>query len=382
MARTFSGGRVRGIVAALVTAMLLTAGVAAARPAGSEADPPGTVVRVDPLPRQWWLPGASAASVLTYRTTGPRGVPALSTGAVFVPSGAAPTGGWPVVSWGHGAVGIADRCAPTVDGRIDNGYLAHWLAQGYAVVATDYPGLGSPGLHAYLDGPSEAHALIDMVRAARAVEPSLGSRWVALGQSQGGQAAMVAASLATRYAPELDYRGAVALGVPSNIEHLVPFGDPRLPPLPLTGTTVFIAYLLAGMRATRPDVDVDRFLSPRGREVLARLEDLCYQEAAAEVGDLSIGDLLARRTDDPALVRAACDMLEIPTRGYDRPLFLGQGLTDTVTPAPFTFKLVADLTAAGERFVFRSYPVGHLETMRASLDDVTAFVEDLFAAGR
>lgn len=32
--------------------------------------------------------------------------------------------------------------------------------------------------------------------------------------------------------------------------------------------------------------------------------------------------------------------------------------------------------------MFRSYPVGHLETMRASLDDVTAFVEDLFAAGR
>lgn len=381
MRRTFVEARVRGVVAVLVTSMLLTAGVAAARPPSRETDPPGSVVRVDPLPRQWWLPGAVAASVVTYRTTGPRGVPALSTGAVFVPPGAAPAGGWPVISWGHGAVGTADRCAPTVDGRIDNGYLAHWLAQGYAIVATDYVGLGTPGVHAYLDGPSEAHAVIDMVRAARTVEPSLGPSWVALGQSQGGQAVMVAASLATRYAPELDYRGAVALGVPSNIEHLVPLGDPAFPPLPLTGTAVFIAYLLAGMRATYPEVEVDRFLSARGRDVLTRLEDLCYREAAAEFADLSIGDLLARRTDDPALVRAARDMLEIPTRGYDRPLFLGQGLTDTVTPAPFTVKLVADLTAAGTQFVFHPYPAGHLETMRASLSDATAFVRDLFAPG-
>ena len=58
-------------------------------------------------------------------------------------------------------------------GTVGSPYLTNWLSQGYAIVATDYVGLGTPGIHAYLDGPSAAHSVIDMVRAARAVEPSL-----------------------------------------------------------------------------------------------------------------------------------------------------------------------------------------------------------------
>ena len=38
---------------------------------------------------------------------------------------------------------------------------------GYAIAATDYPGLGTPGPHPYLVGDSEARAVIDSVRAAR-----------------------------------------------------------------------------------------------------------------------------------------------------------------------------------------------------------------------
>ena len=54
-------------------------------------------------------------------------------------------------------------------GTVGSPYLTNWLSQGYAIVATDYVGLGTPGIHAYLDGPSAAHSVIDMVRAARAV---------------------------------------------------------------------------------------------------------------------------------------------------------------------------------------------------------------------
>ncbi|NKZ75726.1 lipase family protein [Prescottella equi] len=342
------------------------------------ASTPGAVTAVEVLPASSWIPGAVTGTKVTYTTTGPLGRSATSTGAVFLPPGEPPPGGWPVVSWAHGTVGIADRCSPTVTGKIGGPYLAHWLSQGYAVVATDYVGLGTPGLHPYLDGPTEANSVIDMVRAARAVEPALSPRWIVLGQSQGGQAALFTAARATGRAPELDFRGAVATGAPSNLENLTTLVTPGFPRLPLEGSTVFVSYILAGLRAARPDIDVDRFLTPVGRDALAAAETECYETMAPKLAGVSIGSLVARPLDDPALLAAVRDMLEVPTTGYDRPVFLGQGLTDDIVPAPLVLKLAAELAANRQPVTFRTYPTGHLETMRASLPETTAFVRDLF----
>ncbi|WP_238841232.1 lipase family protein [Prescottella equi] len=342
------------------------------------ASTPGAVTAVEMLPAASWIPGAVTGTKVTYTTTGPLGRSATSTGAVFLPPGEPPPGGWPVVSWAHGTVGIADRCSPTVTGKIGGPYLAHWLSQGYAVVATDYVGLGTPGLHPYLDGPTEANSVIDMVRAARAVEPALSPRWIVLGQSQGGQAALFTAARATGRAPELDFRGAVATGAPSNLENLTTLVTPGFPRLPLEGSTVFVSYILAGLRAARPDIDVDRFLTPVGRDVLAAAETECYETMAPKLAGVSIGSLVSRPLDDPALLAAVRDMLEVPTTGYDRPVFLGQGLTDDIVPAPLVLKLAAELAANRQPVTFRTYPTGHLETMRASLPETTAFVRDLF----
>ncbi len=330
------------------------------------------------LPASSWIPGAVTGTKVTYTTTGPLG----DRRPAPVPSSSLPEsrppGGWPVVSWAHGTVGIADRCSPTVTGKIGGPYLAHWLSQGYAVVATDYVGLGTPGLHPYLDGPTEANSVIDMVRAARAVEPALSPRWIVLGQSQGGQAALFTAARATGRAPELDFRGAVATGAPSNLENLTTLVTPGFPRLPLEGSTVFVSYILAGLRAARPDIDVDRFLTPVGRDALAAAETECYETMAPKLAGVSIGSLVSRPLDDPALLAAVRDMLEVPTTGYDRPVFLGQGLTDDIVPAPLVLKLAAELAANRQPVTFRTYPTGHLETMRASLPETTAFVRDLF----
>ncbi|MBM4518874.1 lipase [Rhodococcus hoagii] len=342
------------------------------------ASTPGAVTAVEMLPASSWIPGAVTGTKVTYTTTGPLGRSATSIGAVFLPPGEPPPGGWPVVSWAHGTVGIADRCSPTVTGKIGGPYLAHWLSQGYAVVATDYVGLGTPGLHPYLDGPTEANSVIDMVRAARAVEPALSPRWIVLGQSQGGQAALFTAARATGRAPELDFRGAVATGAPSNLENLTTLVTPGFPRLPLEGSTVFVSYILAGLRAARPDIDVDRFLTPVGRDALAAAETECYETMAPKLAGVSIGSLVSRPLDDPALLAAVRDMLEVPTTGYDRPVFLGQGLTDDIVPAPLVLKLAAELAANRQPVTFRTYPTGHLETMRASLPETTAFVRDLF----
>jgi len=43
------------------------------------------------------------------------GKPTLVTGLVMVPDTPPPSGGYPVVTWGHGTNGMADQCAPSLD---------------------------------------------------------------------------------------------------------------------------------------------------------------------------------------------------------------------------------------------------------------------------
>lgn len=97
------------------------------------------------------------------------------------------------------------------------------LAKGWAVAVTDYEGLGTPGTHTYIVADAEAHAVLDIVRAATQV-PELGLSPSApvgiVGYSQGGQAAARAAEIESTYAPELDVVGVVAGGVPSDPEQL------------------------------------------------------------------------------------------------------------------------------------------------------------------
>src|SRR4051794_19668897 len=190
-----------------------------APPSPLPAGPHGTVIRARPLRGPAALDGARRNVLLLYRSTSTRGRAIAVSGTVAVPRGRAPRSGWPVISYGHGTTGIADRCAPTRDraGTAVHAYVAYaqpllerWLKAGYAVVRTDYQGLGTPGTHEYLNGPAEGRAMLDAVRAAREAAP-LARRVVLAGHSQGGHAALWAAAIARRWTPELSVRGTYAL---------------------------------------------------------------------------------------------------------------------------------------------------------------------------
>jgi dienelactone hydrolase len=167
------------------------------------------------------LPAGSAAYTMVYRSvSGITGAPTEVSGAVFVPPGNPPEGGWPVIGYAHGTVGVTAECGPTGDPRLfgDIKAVATQLAQGYAVAFTDYAGLGKASqtppakqTHAYLEPKSAAFNLIDAVRAARFVVPQLSSRWVALGASQGGAAAWAAADYDAAYGLGTDLLGAAAI---------------------------------------------------------------------------------------------------------------------------------------------------------------------------
>lgn len=374
--------RVAAVVGAASLALVTTPpGQAAA------AEPPGTVISSTPLASSLWTklkPEAVAAKRLAYWSTqmrGDRGRAVQVTGAVFLPSGTKPKGGWPVLSWAHGTVGIGDSCAPSATVRSDRdaAYLKHWLKQGYAIVATDYAGLGTPGTHPYLDGRTAAFGTIDMIRAAQDAVPSLAEKWVVIGQSQGGQATLFTTNLAKEYAPELDFRGGVATGPPSQLEYVVSLANPAVPDVQQPGLTVFFAYILSGLRTARPDLDVDSYLSELGKQIVADGEKLCYDEMEQRVKGVSIGSMLSKPLTDPTFFAAIRSVMGVPTSGYDRPFFIAQGATDTTVWPPLTGKLVTELMLNMQPVTARLYPSDHSGTMAASLPDTTPYVAELFS---
>jgi hypothetical protein len=119
--------------------------------------------------------GVLAWKVL-YRSESIGGDAIAVSGVVTAPDAPAPDGGRPVVTWAHGTTGTADQCAPSRGGEPIDSVFEYRAAvdAGYVAVATDYEGLGTPGLHPYLVGESQGRGVLDVVRAARAIGISLG----------------------------------------------------------------------------------------------------------------------------------------------------------------------------------------------------------------
>ncbi|WP_328856607.1 hypothetical protein OG579_15085 [Williamsia herbipolensis] len=162
----------------------------------------------------------------------------LSTALLYRPSRPAPPGGYPIVAFAHGTSGIADECTPSANSyrpniAIEADFLQRLLDAGYAVVATDYAGAGTPGTQSYVNTDVEGKNVIDSVIAARALGVPLAHRWAVAGYSQGGGAAVGAAHVVSAYAPHErpGYRGAISLAGPANLELLLPLLGPGVLPV-------------------------------------------------------------------------------------------------------------------------------------------------------
>lgn len=381
-----------GVLVTVAVATLTAAPTLSSAPSSAQPPPdgshhpdrsrhrPGTPVAVAPLPQQLWLPGSAAAYRVRYTSTGSSGRQTVVAGAVFVPEGTAPKRGWPVVSWAHGTVGVADTCAQSVAGRSarDIAYLSAWLDAGYAVAATDYEGLGAPGPHPYLNGRSEAYGVIDMVRAARRVDRSLSRRWFAVGQSQGAQAVLFAGAIADSYAPELDLRGTIATAPPTQWRTTIAAAHPFEPARPAIPNTLLI---LEGLRATHPDqVRPAEFLTPYGEQLFARVQtDLCFRALA----ELLEGHPTSEVYDvDPAEQELLTQLLEtdaeIPIVAHQAPVYIAQGTADTVVYPPASKTTADQLAGTGTDVTFRFYPgADHNGLMSAAQPDLLTWAADL-----
>ncbi|TLH69997.1 alpha/beta hydrolase [Mycolicibacterium phocaicum] len=376
----------------LVAAPIPTASAAAPNWSGLDArafadrvSPPGGLIRTVPLNPELSVAGAARAYRILYSTTDQHNSPAVSTGVVFVPPGEAPPGGWPVIAWAHGTVGLGDDCTPSAQPRSarDNEYLSHWLNEGYVVVGSDYTGLGTPGLMSYLNSVATAHAIIDSVIAAHHMNLPLSPKWALVGQSQGGAAAVASARWATEFSKGsgLDYRGVVATGTPANIDDVIITAGPDMVLPPGLGpiASAYTAYILAGFRELRPDVN--SVLTPAGLTAADQAETLCTAPLSAAVTGLTPPQFFsAPLASLPDMRRALADFMGTPIAGYDRPIFLGVGLKDRDVPPSSTLKFADQLKANGQDVALYVYPEDdHSSTVLTSMADSTPFLQAQFA---
>lgn len=348
---------------------------------------PGQVISAVPLDRGLTVQGAGDAFRLLYSTINQHDAPSVSTAGVFLPPSPPPEGGFPVIAWAHGTVGLGDDCTPSALPRSerDNIYLSRWLSEGFAVVASDYVGLGTPGTMSYLNGIATAHAVVDSVVAAHAMGLPLASKWAVVGQSQGGGAAIASARWASEFSAGrgLDYRGVVATGTPANIDELVSKAGPDLA-IPELGpiANAYTAYILAAFREARPDLPINTVLSPAGLNAAATAQEMCVDQLSDQLESQNIDQFFVKPLNSiPGLRDALAAYMGTPTSGFDRPVFLGVGLDDHDVPPTATLTFYDQLVANNQQVELRIYPdADHDGTVLASLPDSMPFIRKAFTS--
>lgn len=342
------------------------------------AYPAGGLIRMQPL---FGAPATASAYRILYRSTGLRGEPIAVSGVVIIPAGAAPAGGRPIVAWAHPTTGVEDQCAPSrarVFFRSIQG-LQDMLSRGYVVAATDYPGLGTPEIHPYLVGVSEARAVIDSVRAARAAPGAdAGASFAVWGHSQGGQAALFTGILAESYAPELHLVGVAAAAPATDLRQLMMKDIDTSGGRNITAMTLWSWSRIYG-------VPMDSVVMPQAIPAINQLAGICIER---------FFDVFARRGPTQALARSFLRVNDFASQEPWRsllkenspgvlprglPVFLAQGTADNLVIPSITVDYRNVLCHAGSAVDLRMLPgVTHLFAARDSATAAIAWMADRF----
>lgn len=356
-------GRLARALAWLLLVLVLLAGIGwcAARPDSPDAfyDPParmppapGRLLRSEPFTRA--VPDGMRGWRILYTTTRTDNSPAVASAIVLVP--AAPMAGpRPVVAWAHGTVGVARGCAPSLAAQPWANVPAtdRLAAEGWTFVATDYPGMGTAGGHAYLVGDDAARAVLDSVRAARLVPGVvLDRRTVVWGHSQGGHSALWTGMRARTYAPDVPLAGVAAMAPASDLPGLIPSirGD--------TFGKLIAAYLLDAYARVYPDVRAEDYAGWFPRLLARDIAGRCNIDRRALFSVLETmllpGDgMFSRPPTEGPLGRRLAE--NVPDGPIAAPLLIAQGAADPLVKPDIQRAYAARRCAAGQPLDYRAY---------------------------
>src|ERR1700722_3895926 len=336
---------------------------------------PRALLRQEPFAGYAIPTGAKAVRIL-YHSSSSTGADVVTSAVVLIPAGQAPAGGWPVIAWSHGTSGVARMCAPSLQKDMEYGEegLMPMVRAGFAVVATDYHGLGTDGPHEYVNKIAQARDVIYSVPAARAAVPSLGRRWVVIGHSQGGLAAWSVAEMESRQR-DPDFLGAISVaGAGSLKEILTEMGDPG-------GMAFYLTYMAFAIHVLEPSFRPKDMLEGAA---LKRFPDVttkgCWNYAYASFLNVPRGPIVVPGWDKTAGAQRFFKADELGSAPVSVPLLVIAGEGDTTVPIASVRAVVQKACANDIQLVFRSYPgLDHDPTMEKSTPDQLAWARDRFA---
>ncbi|MFE9931520.1 lipase family protein [Streptomyces sp. NPDC005533] len=349
---------VAALAVSAVPAAIPTAGAAPAS-APASASAPGDIVAsapsaFHPLPGQ---PTNTRAWKIHYRSTTADGAPNVVSGTVIVPQDGR-TGPRPLITYAVGTVGLGDSCAPSDNLPRGTAMEANLIQQltlrGWAVVVTDYEGLGTPGVHTYTVGRSAGHAVLDAARAAQRL-PGTGLSPTdpvgIMGYSQGGQASSWAAELQGAYAPELQVKGTATGGVPADLLEVADFNNGSY-----GAGLIFMAA--AGQDAAFPELKLDSYLNPAGRLLVAGMKENCVAIDAVAGSFKRISDLTTRDPLAQPDWRARLNQSRLGRTAPAAPVYQYHALGDELIPYGVGRRLRSDWCARGANLEFDTVWVG------------------------
>lgn len=330
-----------------------------------QAGPPGTLVRAEPIES---APDGMRLYRILYQSTDLQGNAIPVTGLYAVPAGDPPPGGFPLIGFGHGTTGVGQACGMSQTPLTPNtpaysNFVPHiepMVEQGWAVVSTDYSGLGAPGPSSYLVGPLEGRGILDSMRAVLEPSTSIGSvpidqsKLGVYGKSQGGEAVLAAMEMAPTYAPELDIAGGVSLapGLTPALQGVLNAvaGNPTS-----TSQNMFVLLIAKSYAENYPQhTNLDEILSDKGMEKMAILDQYCGSDLAGRVVDVPLSEMLNTPVAS-GLITALGEAMPGSTP-LEMPVVIVQGLEDTTILPQFTHAQVMSRCALGDTVYYVRYP--------------------------
>lgn len=340
----------------------------------AENGKPGDLIRSEKFDGYAVPPGVKATRIL-YGTKTSGGDLAVSSGVVLVPSGEAPKGGWPVIAWAHGTSGVNRKCAISLTAMGFAMYrvpFAH-LKKGYAIVATDYAGLGSDSDVAYLDRIGNAWDVICSVKAAQKAVPSLGQRWLAIGHSAGAHAMRGVAEL------EADINDPSYLGIIS----LSGLQNARDPMVNISKDNPVLAiFICISVKELYPGFEYSDVLTDKGLMLLEQVKTRCQGPGFGRPERSSIkgSEALKKDWDLNPYIDKYFKMDETGQERYKGPALVLVGENEE----PWTLKndpaAAKNMCKQGVDVLFKIVPdANHGSLLGRSIEDQTKWIADRFA---
>ncbi|MEM9725622.1 MAG: lipase family protein, partial [Pseudomonadota bacterium] len=344
----------------------------------------GVLIRTEALEGDAVLKSAAENILLLYSSTDGmdgRTINAVS-GALYLPEGQAPEGGWPLLVWSHGTVGIGDVCAPSFNGRgaRDPQYLNPWLDAGYAIAASDYQGLGTPGTHPYMDARAMAYNNLDLMRALATSDFPLASEVIISGQSQGATGALSTASYASDYAPEVKLAGVIATGIPyfslSVMWQLTAQRDRDA----VSASVPLSLYMLAYAEMLDPDFKLADVISEQAKPVVEQIADICVFEFISAAQDAALSSNSAFTAPVELALMKVFSRAGLFELDFDTPVFTGSGTADRITPFSMQSAFLESACAAGMTLASKTYDgANHNQGLLRSIEDAQEFARQVRA---